>query len=96
MWLLVISGLLLVTALVVPIVLRPFNRLWFRVGLLLGRIVNPIVTSAIFFLVVTPTALLFKILGKDLLRLRLDKQASSYWLVRTPPGPAPETMPKQF
>ena len=50
----------------------------------------------LFYLVVTPTGLVMRMLGKDLLRLRFDPQAKSYWIERRPPGPAPETMKDQF
>ena len=65
-----------------PAVLRPLNRLWFRFGLLLGRIVGPVVMGLIFFVAVTPTALIFKLLGKDPLRLKADASAKSYWIDR--------------
>jgi hypothetical protein len=75
--------------------LRPMNRVWTRLGLLLGQIVNPLVTGLLFYLVVTPMALLLRAMGKDPLRLATDPEAQSYWINR-PPGPPPETMPNQF
>ena len=65
-----------------PAVLRPLNILWFRFGLLLGRIVGPVVMGLIFFVAVTPTALIFKLLRKDLLRLKADESVKSYWIDR--------------
>jgi Saxitoxin biosynthesis operon protein SxtJ len=76
--------------------LKPLNRLWFQFGMLLYKIVNPIVMGLLFYLTVTPMALLLRILGKDLLRLRRDPAAKSYWIVRQPPGPPPESMKNQF
>jgi hypothetical protein len=58
--------------------------------------VNPVVTGLLFFLVVTPTGFLFRLLGKDPLRLAFDAETRSYWIERRPPGPAPETMRNQF
>lgn len=95
-WAAGISGAFLALALVRPGVLEPLNRLWLRFGLLLHRIVSPVVLGALFFLTVTPTALIMRLLGKDPLRLRLEPEAGSYWIDRTPPGPDPQTMRKQF
>ena len=52
--------------------------------------------SVIFFLAILPTALILRALGKDLLRIRLDKSAPTYWIKREPPGPPPATMTRQF
>jgi len=72
------------------------NQGWIKLGLLLGRIVNPIVMGLLFFVVVIPTGLIFRLLGKDSLRLSLDATAGSYWIERRPPGPSPQTMANQF
>lgn len=95
-WSLIVAGVLLIAAIVVPIILSPVNRLWSWFGLLLNRIMNPFVMGLIFFLAVTPTALIMRALGKDPLRLRLDPTASTYWIDRDPHGPAPESMTDQF
>jgi hypothetical protein len=57
----------------------PLNILWYNFGLLLGKIVSPIVMSLIFFLVVTPTGLIMKLLRKDLLNLKKNNK-STYWI----------------
>lgn len=85
-----------VVALTVPGVLAPLNRLWMKFGLLLHRIISPLVMGMLFYVVVTPIGLLMRALGKDLLRLKRDAGAASYWIERTPPGPAPDTMKHQF
>ncbi len=95
-WALALAGLFLLAALVRPALLAPLNRIWLRFGLLLHRVVNPIVMGFLFFLVVTPTGLLMRMTGKDPLRLRPDPEAKTYWIEREPPGPAPETMKNQF
>jgi len=77
-------------------VLAPFNRLWLRLGLVLYKVVNPIVMALLFFATVVPTGLVMRALGKDPLRLKRDPKATSYWIVREPPGPAPETMKHQY
>jgi hypothetical protein len=95
-WALGIAALILVVTLVRPGLLHPANRAWMKLGLLLGRITNPIVTALLFYLVFTPMGLLMRLLGKDLLRLRSDPNATSYWIERRPPGPKPESMAQQF
>jgi len=95
-WALGIScGFLLVT-LIRPEMLHRLNRAWMQLGYLLGRVVNPIVTGVLFFLLVSPVGLLLRLFGKDSLRLRWDPAMSSYWIERHPPGPAPSTMSNQF
>ena len=96
LWALAVSGLFTVLALLAPRVLTPFNRLWFRFGMLLGAVVSPIVLGIIFFATVTPIGLLMRALGKDPLRLGRDPQAESYWLHREPPGPPPASLERQF
>lgn len=76
--------------------LGPLNRIWFRFGLALGRVVNPLVMGMLFFLVITPMAVLARLFGKDPLRLRRDGGAKSYWIERDPPGPEPESLQRQF
>jgi hypothetical protein len=79
-----------------PALLAPLNRAWTRFGLILGKIVSPIVLGGLFFLVIAPMAIVFRWMGKDLLNLRRDPKATSYWLVRDPPGPTPESINDQF
>jgi len=83
-------------ALLAPSLLRPLNRVWHALGLLLHHIVNPIIMAAMFYGAIMPMALLVRALGKDLLRLKRDPQAASYWIPREPPGPAANSMNKQF
>ena len=79
-----------------PKLLVPFNRLWARFGLLLHRITSPLVLGIMFFVVITPMGWIMRALGKDLLRLKIDPAATSYWIARTPPGPTPESLKEQF
>jgi hypothetical protein len=96
LWAVVLAVAFLIAGLTCPAVLAPLNRLWLRFGLLLHRVISPIVLGIMFFGVITPMGLLMRALGKDPLRLQLDKAAGSYWIARTPPGPAPETFKDQF
>ena len=79
-----------------PALLAPLNRLWTKLGLLLGKIVSPIVLGGLFFLVIAPAAIIFRWMGTDLLNLRRDPKVASYWLLREPPGPTPESINDQF
>jgi hypothetical protein len=95
-WALVIGALFVTAAMVAPGVLRPFNRLWFLFGMALHKVVSPLALGILFYLTVTPMALLMRLAGKDPLRLKFDRQAKSYWIERHPAGPAPESMRYQF
>ena len=95
-WALAAAGALLVPTILAPAVLAPFNRLWMKLGELLHRIVSPVALAMLFFCVVTPIGLLLRLLGKDVLRLRFDRAASTYWITRTPPGPSAESLKNQF
>lgn len=79
-----------------PVTLAPLNRLWLRFGLLLSKIVSPVILGLLFFVTIMPIGLVMRAIGKDPLRLRKDQSAASYWIVRDPPGPAAETMKNQF
>jgi len=83
-------------ALVKPQLLAPLNRLWLKFGLLLHRVVTPLIMALMFYLVITPMGLIMRLRGTDFLRLKRDLHARSYWIERSPPGPAPDTMKNQF
>ncbi len=87
---------LIVLALVAPGWLTPFNRAWTLLGYALSKVVTPIIMGLVFFTTVTPTGLIARLMGKDLLKTKLEPSADTYWVERKPPGPAPETMKNQF
>jgi len=91
-----LAALLLAAALLRPAILHPLNLIWLKFGLLLHRVVNPVLMALIFYGTVLPTGLVMRMMGKDLLRLKRQPGAGSYWIVRKPPGPSPETMRDQF
>ena len=95
-WIMAIASVLLCPALTVPHVLSPLNRVWTRFGLLLHRVLNPLILGILFFLVITPTAWIMRAFGKRPLALDWDSAVSSYWVKRDPPGPNPESMKRQF
>ena len=78
-WALVISIIFFVLGLINSKILTPLNRLWFKVGIFLGNFIAPIVMGIIFFLVVTPTGIIMKLLGKDLIKLKKSNE-KSYWI----------------
>ena len=90
------AALLLAAALLRPAILHPLNLIWLKFGLLLHRVVNPVLMALIFYGTVLPTGLVMRMMGKDLLRLKREPGADSYWIVRHPRGPSPETMKDQF
>jgi hypothetical protein len=91
-----LAALFLVAGLLRPSTLNPLNLIWLRFGLLLHKVVNPIVMALLFYGTVLPTGLVMRMMGRDLLRLKRQPDADSYWIVRQPPGPSPETMKDQF
>ena len=83
-WSLIISIIFLVLGLLNSKLLNPLNKIWFKFGLLLGKIISPIVMGIIFFLVVTPIALFMRLLKKDLLNLKFNKK-NTYWIEKSGP-----------
>ena len=79
LWSLSISIIFLVLGLINSKILKPLNYLWFKFGLLLGKIISPIVMGIIYFLVVTPTGLIMRIFQKNLLNLK-NKNSNTYWI----------------
>ena len=78
-WSLILSLIFLILGLAKSRILTPLNLLWFKFGMLLGRIVSPVVMGLVFFLVVTPTGLIMRALKKDLLNLK-KKKSNTYWI----------------
>ena len=83
-WSLIVSIIFLILGILNSNILSPLNKAWFKFGLFLGKIVSPVVMGIVFFGVVTPIALILKIMGKDLLNLKKSK-INSYWIAKTGP-----------
>ena len=83
-WSLVVSLIFLVLGIINSNFLLPLNKLWFKFGIFLGKIISPIIMGIIFFLVVTPIGLIMRLLGKDVLNLKLNDY-KSYWIKKTGP-----------
>ena len=91
-WSLIIAVIFFILGLINSKILTPLNRLWFKFGLMLGKIVSPIVLGIVFFLVVTPTGIIMRLIGKDLLNLK-KKNYESYWIEKDNEN---NTMKNQF
>ena len=92
-WSVIISAVFLILGLINSKLLTPLNLFWFKLGIILGAIISPIVMGIVFFIVVTPTGFILRIMGKDLLNKKYDKKKETYWIKReTPIG----TMKRQF
>ena len=81
-WSILISIVFLILGLLNSKILTPLNIIWFKFGVLLGKIISPLIMGIIFFLVVTPIGLFMRVLGKDLLNLKTNKN-HSYWIEKT-------------
>jgi hypothetical protein len=95
-WALGVATAFVVLALAMPRMLRPLNIVWFKFGMVLHHVVTPVVMGLLFFLAVTPVGVLMRATGKDPMRLKRDSAVASYWIARTPPGPAPDSLKTQF
>ena len=82
---LIIALIFFVLAYVAPSILSVPNKLWFKLGMALGAVVAPVVMALVYFTTVVPIGLIIGLMGKDLLRQKLDKNAKSYWIKRSQP-----------
>ena len=83
-WTLLISLIFLVLGLLNSKILSPLNKIWFKFGILIGKIVSPLIMGIIFFLVVTPIGFIMRLLRKDVLNLKYNKN-KSYWIEKNGP-----------
>ena len=72
------------------------NRAWLKLGLLMYRVVNPVIMAILFFGAILPIGLAMRLFGKDFLKLQRDRSMPSYWQPRTDPRPPSESMRQQF
>ena len=80
-WSLIISLIFLILGILNSNTLKPLNKIWFKFGMFLGKIISPIIIGLVYFLVVTPTGFIMRFLGKDLLKLKKNKN-NTYWLAK--------------
>ena len=93
LWSLVLSIIFFILGIFNSKLLTPLNKLWFKFGIFLGAIISPIIMGIVYFLVVTPTGVFMRLLGKDLLKTSKVKNTSTYWIKR---NKQQSTMKKQF
>jgi hypothetical protein len=82
-WALIVAAVFLITTLIKADLLDPLNTLWMKIGILLGKIMNPVFLSIMFFLIITPAAIVLRLVGKDLLSMKFQPDAKSYWVPRS-------------
>ena len=83
-WSLILSLIFLALGLINSKILNPLNKIWFKFGIILGKIISPIVMGVIFFFVVTPIAFIMRLIKKDLLNLKFNSD-KSYWIKKSEP-----------
>lgn len=96
LWAMIVAACFLLPALLFPSVLHPLNKAWMHFGELLSKIVSPIALGLVFYIAITPFALVMRLFGKRPLELKPNKDLPSYWETRDPPGPDPRSMKNQF
>lgn len=95
-WAIPVSLFFLAAALFFPALLKPLAKIWMKIGLLLHKVMNPLILGVVFFLVFTPFGLLLRAFGMKFLKLGWEKNAKSYWVDRSPPGPDQLSFKNQF
>jgi len=95
-WALAVAVVFVAAGYLFPIVLKPLNIVWFKIGMLMYKVANPLTMAMLYVTTIIPIGLIMRVVGKDPLRLKMDRSASSYWIERDPPGPEPESMKDQF
>ena len=78
-WSLAISIIFLILGLINSKILSPLNKLWFKFGIILGKLISPLVMGIVFFLIVTPIGLFMRVIGKDVLNLKYNDK-ETYWI----------------
>ena len=91
-WATIVSLIFLLLGIINSKLLTPLKQGWIKLGEILGKVIAPIVMGFIYFLIITPIGLLMRLLGKDLLSIKFNKE-KSYWIKRSK---AINTMKRQF
>lgn len=91
------SALFVLAGLLVPVVLKPLHKVWMTFSIIMGWLMTRVILCILFFVILTPTALLLRLLGKDLLNMKFDRNSSqSYWLARSADQSQKPDYTKQF
>lgn len=96
LWALVLAIAFFLAALLFPKTLGPLNVLWAKFGLMMHKIVNPLLMGLIFFVAVLPTGIIMRLLGKDPMQREFNASATSYWIEREPGSLSKESFDNQF
>jgi hypothetical protein len=96
LWALIASCLIAIITSARPSLLAPFSSLWMKLGNALHKVVSPVVLGAIFYLVVWPTAIVVRLSGKEILKLKMEPDALTYWESRERSVQSPQTMKRQY
>jgi saxitoxin biosynthesis operon SxtJ-like protein len=95
-WALAVAAVFLLLGLLRPTMLRPLNIVWFKLSLLLAKIMTPVVMGLLYVTTIIPIGVVLRMRGKDLLALALQSDRNTYWIIRKPPGPNAGSMKRQF
>ena len=95
-WALVVAAVFLGAGYFLPFALRPLNIVWFKFGMLLYKVMNPLTMGMLFYFTVVPMGLVMRLMGKDPLARKPDPALKTYWIERAPHGPEPQSMKNQF
>jgi hypothetical protein len=82
-WILIISAIFFILGAFNSKLLNPFNKIWYKFGIILGKIISPIIMGFIFYFTITPTGIIMKVMKKDLLNLKFDEKKKSYWIKKS-------------
>jgi hypothetical protein len=93
---LAIGGVLILSGLLFPTFLRPLNKAWMILSILLGWLMTRVILSILFYLVITPISIIARIFGKEFLDLKIDKSRASYWEKRKNVSSTPIDNERQF
>lgn len=96
LWALTIAAIFLAVTYLAPQVLKPLNRVWFLFGMLINKIVTPLVMGIIFVSTVVPIGLIRRMLNPDPMNQKFDPSSDSYWAQRDPEMTKQTSMRKQF
>ena len=91
-----IGAALICFGLIFPTILRPLNKAWMTLAVLLGWLMTRVILSLLFYFVITPISLIARISGKHFLDLKIDKSRASYWEKRKNVPLSPSDYERQF
>lgn len=91
-----IGSVLVIAGILVPVLLKPLNKIWMTLAILMGWVMTRVILTILFFIVLTPLAFAARIFGKKFLELKIDKSRESYWEIREKKEIKPLDYERQF